>query len=361
MVVSYKWANIIMFAFEWLHRVIFICFFRKDTRNRIPDTGCGIAEIGFQKLAKILFIQSCLMHPLSLRSMKKAFVQLHIAVFLAGFTAILGKLILLNEGLLVWYRLFLTVIVLGTIMVYKKQLIKIYVKDCFKIAGVGLVIAIHWVAFYGSVKYANVSVALVCFSATGFFTAVFEPIVLRKRIVYAELMLGIIAISGIYIIFDFHPQYKTGIIFGIISAMGSALFPVFNKQLLFRFTPRTLTLYELGGGLLFLSFLLPFYLSEFPAVYYFPTLPDLGWLLILAVLCTVVSFDLQLNALKKISAFTANLTYNLEPVYGIILAFIFFQENKLFHREFFIGLALIILAISLQMFRVFRQSKKYHR
>jgi len=114
------------------------------------------------------------MLPLSLRSMKKAFVQLHIAVFLAGFTAILGKLILLNEGLLVWYRLFLTVIVLGTIMLYKKQLIKIHVKDCFKIAGVGLVIAIHWVAFYGSVKYANVSVALVCFSATGFFTAVFN-------------------------------------------------------------------------------------------------------------------------------------------------------------------------------------------
>ena len=201
-------------------------------------------------------------------------------------------------------------------------------------------------------KYANISVALVCFSATGFFTAIFEPFILKKRLVIAELLLGLLAISGIYVIFDFHPKYKVGVIFGIISAMGSALFPVFNKQLLFRFTPRVLTLYELGFGLIALTVLLPWYLFNFKATYYFPTFSDMGWLLILAVLCTVVSFDLQLNALKKISAFTANLTYNLEPVYGILLAFVFFQENKLFHNEFFIGLGLILLAILLQMLRV---------
>jgi drug/metabolite transporter (DMT)-like permease len=288
--------------------------------------------------------------------MKKAFIQLHIAVFFAGFTAILGKLIQLNEGLLVWYRLFLTVLVLGAIMIYKKQLESISLKDLLKIAGVGLIIAIHWVSFYGSVKYANVSVALVCFSATGFFTAIFEPVIFRKKIVIAELLLGILAISGIYIIFDFHPQYKIGIIFGIISAMGSALFPIFNKQLLLRFSPKILTLYELGSGLILLTALVPFYLMEFKAAYYLPTLTDFGWLLILAVICTVISFDLQLNALKKISAFTANLTYNLEPVYGIILAFIFFDEGKSLHYEFYIGLALIVTAIILQMLRVWRQA-----
>jgi len=284
--------------------------------------------------------------------MKKAFLQLHIAVFLAGFTAILGKLILLNEGLLVWYRLLLTVVILGALMFYKKQLKAIPYQDLLKITGVGAVIAIHWVTFYGSVKYANVSVALVCFSATGFFTALLEPLLLRKRIVVAELLLGLLAISGIYIIFDFHPQYKLGIIFGIVSAMGSAVFPILNKQLLLRFSPRILTLYELGGGLVILTLLLPFYLSQYPASYYLPSVSDWLWLLVLAVLCTVVSFDLELNALKKISAFTANLTYNLEPVYGILLAFVFFQENKLFHNEFFIGLGLILLAIVLQMVRV---------
>ena len=299
-------------------------------------------------------IYSC---PLSLLPMKKAFIQLHIAVFLAGFTAILGKLILLNEGLLVWYRLLLTVLILGVIMFYKKQLEKISAKDLLKIAGVGLVIAIHWVTFYGSVKYATVSVALVCLSASGFFTAILEPIILRKRIVFFELFLGLLALAGIYIIFDFHPQYKTGIIFGILAALGSALFPIFNKQLLHRFTPRTLTLYELGGGLVFLTFLLPFYLKSFPALYYLPTLTDWGWLVILASLCTVVCFDLQLNALRRISAFTANLTYNLEPVYGILLAFIFFNESKMLHKEFYIGLSMIMLAVILQMGRVVYRSK----
>lgn len=287
--------------------------------------------------------------------MKKALIQLHIAVFLAGFTAILGKLIQLNEGLLVWYRLVLTVLVLGFIMILKNQLKGIIFRDLLKITGVGVIIAIHWVAFYGSVKYANVSVALVCFSATGFFTALFEPMVLKRGIVIAELLLGILAIAGIYIIFDFHPQYKVGIIFGIVSAIGSALFPIFNKKLLTRFTPRMLTLYELGGGLVILTLLLPFYLYSFPAEYYFPSFSDWMWLLILAVLCTVISFDLQLNALKKVSAFTANLTYNLEPVYGIILAFIFFNESKMLKGEFYIGLGLIILAIILHMWRLKRQ------
>jgi len=290
--------------------------------------------------------------------MRKAFIQLHAAVFLAGFTAILGKLILLNEGLLVWYRLVITVVVLLGWMLFKKQLRLIPTKDIFKIAGVGLVLAIHWVAFYGSVKYANVSVALVCFSATGFFTALLEPLMLKKRMVWMELALGMLAMAGIYIIFDFHPQYKLGILFGIVAALGSAIFPVLNKELLVRFTPRTLTFYELAGGLVCLTFILPVYLQFFPADYYAPLLSDWGWLLILSVVCTIFCFDLQLNALRKISAFTANLTYNLEPVYGIILAFIIFGENKMLHPKFFLGLGFIILAIVLQMMIVLWKHKR---
>ena len=290
--------------------------------------------------------------------MKKSLIQLHIAVFLAGFTAILGKLITLNEGLLVWFRLLITVITLGGILYFKKQIQLIPFKDVLKIFAVGAIVAIHWVTFYGSVKYANVSVALVCFSATGFFTAFFEPLILKKRISLSEVALGLIAISGICVIFDFHPQYKLGIIFGIISAVGSSLFPIYNKRLLVTYSSRILTFYELGGGLLVLSVLVPFYLMQFPALYYIPTTSDWLWLLVLAWLCTVLSFDLQLNALKKISAFTANLTYNLEPVYGIILAFIFFKENENLHREFYIGVLLILLAVVLQMLRVRREYKQ---
>lgn len=289
--------------------------------------------------------------------MRKALIQLHIAVFLAGFTAILGKLIMLNEGLLVWFRLFVTVITLGAILFFRNQLLRIPAKDVLKIFGVGTIVAIHWVTFYGSVKYANVSVALVCFSATGFFTAFFEPLILKRKISSVEVLLGLMAIAGIYIIFDFHPQYKMGIIFGIISAMGSALFPIFNKTLLLTYSPRILTLYELGGGLLALTILVPVYLTQFPATYYLPTTTDWLWLLVLAWLCTVLSFDLQLNALKKISAFTANLTYNLEPVYGIILAFIFFKENQNLYREFYFGVLLILLAVILQMIRIYRSQR----
>lgn len=292
--------------------------------------------------------------------MKKALLQLHAAVFLAGFTAILGKLITLNEGLLVWFRLFITVLTLGAILVYKKQLMLIPFNDMLKIFGVGVIVALHWVTFYGSVKYANVSVALVCFSATGFFTALFEPVILKRKLSVVEILLGLLAILGIYIIFDFHPQYKLGIVFGLLSAVGSALFPIFNKKLLLTYSPKILTLYELGGGLLVLTLIVPFYLIFFPAVYYAPTTTDWLWLLVLAWFCTVLSFDLQLNALKKISAFTANLTYNLEPVYGIIMAFIFFKENKNLHSQFYMGLLLIIFAVALQMMRIARQQKEPH-
>ena len=290
--------------------------------------------------------------------MKKAFLQLHVAVFLAGFTAILGKLIRLNEGMLVWWRILLTVIVLAGWLYFTRQLEKISLRSFFKIAAVGFVIALHWILFYGSIKYATISVALVCFSATGFFTAVLEPVILRKRVAWLELLLGLLSIAGLYIIFDFHPQYKTGIIFGLLSAIGSALFPIFNKQLLKEFKPTTLTLYELGGGLILLTLILPLYHQYFPAAYYLTTPHDWVWLLILAVFCTVLLFLLQLNALKKISAFTSNLTFNLEPVYGIIMAFIFFNESKMLHSAFFFGLALIVLAVVLQMLMVYRQAKK---
>src|SRR6478672_1561971 len=142
--------------------------------------------------------------------MKKAFLQLHAAVFLAGFTGVLGKLIQLSEGMLVWWRIFITIIVLFIWLRISGQVEILKKKEITKVAGVGLLIALHWIFFYGSIKYANISVALVCFSATGFFTAIFEPIVLQKKMAWIELALGMMSIVGIYIIFDFHPQYKLG-------------------------------------------------------------------------------------------------------------------------------------------------------
>ncbi len=290
--------------------------------------------------------------------MKKAFLQLHFAVILAGFTAILGKLITLNEGLLTAYRMLLTVVILATILFFRKQLKKLSWKNTFTLFGVGAIISLHWVSFYGSIKYANVSVSVTCLSTIGFFTSLFEPLIKRRRVDLVEVFLGMLAIAGVYLIFNFYPEYKTGIIFGIISAMLACLFPILNKTLLNKFTPNTVTLYEMSGGFIALCFILPVYLQFFPAEYFIPTSSDWLWLLILAGVCTVFAFNLSLHALKHISAFTTNLTYNFEPVYSIILAFIIFKENKFLGAGFYFGFALILLAVSLQMVRVYQERKK---
>ena len=284
--------------------------------------------------------------------MKKAFIQLHVAVFLAGFTAILGKLITLHEGMLVWYRMLITAVTLMALLYFKKELQRLSLKNIFKIFSVGAIVALHWLTFYGSIKYSNVSVSLTCLSAIGFFTAFLDPLIMKRKIDITEVFLGMLAIAGIYLIFDFYPQYKLGILFGIISAMLASLFPILNKNLLKEFSPKTVTLYEMCGGVIALIFILPFYLKLFPAEYYFPTISDWLWLLVLSWLCTVFAFILSLNALKKVSPFTANLAYNLEPVYGIILAFIIFKENKYLSAGFYYGLGLILLAVILQMLRV---------
>ena len=289
--------------------------------------------------------------------MKKAFLQLHIAVIFAGFTAILGKLINLNEGILVWYRMLFSAITLAIILLLRKEFIRISFLNTMKLFGVGTLIALHWVTFYGSIKYANVSVSVTCLSAIGFFTSFIEPVIMKRRIDVIEVLLGMLAIAGIYLIFNFYPEYKTGIIFGIISALLACLFPIFNKTLLKDFSAKTVTMYEMTGGFLALCLIVPFYIRFFPAKYFIPTLTDLFWLLILAWICTVFAFILSLNALKYISAFTVNLTYNFEPIYSILLAFLIFKENKFLGAGFYFGFGLILLAISLQMARVWNERK----
>jgi drug/metabolite transporter (DMT)-like permease len=287
--------------------------------------------------------------------MKKAFVQLHIAVFLAGFTGILGRLITLNEGLLVWYRLLITAATMWLVFSLRKRIQSISTIDKLRITGVGFIAALHWVSFYGAIKYANVSVALVCFSSVGFFTALFEPLLLRRRFAAVELGLGLLAMAGIYIIFQFDARYKTGIAIGVVSAMLGAVFPILNRQLLQRMNAETLMSWEISGGFLTLSLLMPFYLHYFPVPSLLPGLSDWGWLLVLSWFCSVWAFQLSASALQKISAFTVNLSYQLEPIYGIVLAFIVYHENAYLHASFYAGLFLILLAVALQSARIYLQ------
>src|SRR5688572_4065061 len=287
--------------------------------------------------------------------MKKAFLQLHLAVFLAGFTGILGRLISLNEGMIVWYRLLFTAVTMLVLFGLRKKLHALALADILKIVGVGFIAAMHWVTFYGSIKYSNVSVALVCFSAISFFTALFEPLILRKKINRTEMFLGLMTMGGIYIIFHFDAQYKTGIIIGLISAILAALFPIYNRQFLKRgINVETMLAWQQTGGLITLSILLPFYLQQFPVESFFPGKEDLLWLLVLAWFCSVIAFQFSSNALKRLSAFTVN----LEPVYGILLAFIVYKENELLSKWFYIGFAIIAVALIIHIIILVKHEKK---
>ena len=290
--------------------------------------------------------------------MKKAFFQLHIAVFLAGFTGILGRLITLNEGMIVWYRLLFTAVTMWILFWVMKKLKRIPLADILKITAVGFIAAMHWVTFYGSIKYANVSVALVCFSAISFFTALFEPLILKKRINWLELFLGLVTLSGIYVIFHFDTQFKTGIIVGLISAVLASLFPIYNREFLKRINVETMLTWQQTGGFLVLSALLPFYLQKFPTETFDPGWENTGWLLVLSWFCSVIAFQLSANALKRLSAFTVNLTYNLEPVYGILLAFAVYNENEYLSKWFFIGFGIIAAALITHVYILIRVERK---
>lgn len=290
--------------------------------------------------------------------MKKAFLQLHISIFLAGFTGILGLLINLNEGLIVWYRLLITSVTMWILFSLNGKLQRIAFKDILKLSCIGFLAAIHWVTFYGSIKYANVSVALVCFSASGFFTAFLEPVLHRTRIKWVDVFLGLMVIAGITIIFHFDPQFKTGIILGIICAILMAFVMIFIRQFVQRINTETLLTYQLSGGFIALSAFIPLYLKLFPTDYVFPNLKDWIWLLVLAWFCSVLAFMLSANALKKLSAFTVNLSFNLEPVYGILLAIIFFGESNQMSWSFFLGFALIATSLIIHVVLLLIREKR---
>ena len=290
--------------------------------------------------------------------MRKAFLQLHLAVFLAGFTGVLGQLITLNEGMLVWYRLLITALSMWILYSFTRKLQPVTAIDKLKLAGVGFLAALHWVTFYGSIKYANVSVALVCFSATGFFTALLEPLFLRRRLIVIELLLGLLVIAGISIIFHFDPRYKTGIGLGVASAVFLAVVMILLKQFVARINSETMLTWQISGGLLTLTLVMPLYLQQFPVASYWPGWENMGWLLVLSLFCSVWAFRLSADALKKLSAFTVNLTFNLEPLYGIILAFILFKENKNLNHWFYTGLLLIVFSVVLNMLRIQRMARR---
>ena len=280
----------------------------------------------------------------------KAFIQLHLSVFLAGFTGLFGKLITLNEVDIVWYRMLFTSLIL---MVFT-GLPRVGWKKFLQIAGCGALLGLHWMLFYCSIKASNVSIGVVCFALVGFFTAIFEPMIFRRRVSWAELLLSLITVAGLLCIFSFDARYRYGISIGVVSSAACALYAICNKKVSVGVRSRTMLMYQMSGGIFGVSIIIPFYLMVFPAgqdVIVIPAGSNLWWMLCHALFCTIGMYLLQIQALKQLSAFTVNLTYNLEPCYTILLAFLFFGEVRELNLSFYAGIALVILSVVLQTLR----------
>lgn len=289
--------------------------------------------------------------------MRKAYFLMHAAILLWGFTGIFGKLIQMNEGMIVWYRMIISAVSLAMYMLWKKKSFKVTSKTIFIISLTGIVVALHWITFYGAIKASNVSVTLACFSSIALFTAIMEPMIFRTRHHPSEILLGAGVIAGIYLIFSFQTGYALGILLSLISAALGSLFTIINRRLMQHYHAELVTFYELSAGFLFLTLILPAYFHFTGNTFIIPDLLDTLWLLLLSVLCTTVAFTISLEALKKINAFTMNLSVNLEPLYSIILAIIIFNEGKELNSGFYAGAALIVGTVVLHTLMVFTKKR----
>ena len=280
--------------------------------------------------------------------MRRSYLLLHFAVILAGFTGVFGKLISLNEGLLAWYRVFFSWIILFFVLKLFRINANIRFREKADIARAGIFITIHWVFFYASIKYANISVGVVCYCLTGFFTAIFKPLISKTQLQVSELLLSALTLLGIGLIFHFDTSHQLGIALGVISSALAALYTVYNERLVWRYDSKLINYYQMMGGTLVLGILLPAYLYFFPVESLIPGWRDTVYLFLLALFCTVGLYVVFTEVLKKIPAFTVNLTFNLEPIYAIAIAFLFFGESKEVNLSFYAGLFFVVLSVILQ-------------
>ena len=288
----------------------------------------------------------------------KAYLNMHIATFLWGITAILGRVISIQEFPLVWFRVFIVSIAMSFIPKLILQLRQLKRKEIYIVSGIGILLTIHWLLWYSSIKYANASVAVSCIACISLFVSILEPLLLKTPFDSSNLFLGIIVIPGILLINQsLELNYKIGFLLGILSAVFAALFTIYNKKHTQHISPNLITFIQMLSGLIFLTVLLPFYMYWQPGNFHFPNQKDLILLLILALGCTVIPYNLFLRTLKVTDAFTTTLINNLEPVYGIVLAAILLGESKELNWKFYAGTVIILSAVFIHAFLTHRQQK----
>jgi drug/metabolite transporter (DMT)-like permease len=277
----------------------------------------------------------------------KNYVQLHFIVLIWGLTAILGLLINISALAVVFYRTLFATVILLFLLYFWKLSFKVSLKEFLKIVGVGLIIGLHWILFFAAARVSTASVCLVGIATCSFWTSLIEPLMSSRKVKIYELALGVMVVIGLYIIFSVEFQYIEGLIMAILAAMLASVFTVLNGKLTHRHNHYVITFYEMMGAFIGSVLLIPLYLFYFDTeiLNFIPYEWDWLYLIILAGICTVLAFSMSVKVQKVLSAFVVNLTVNLEPIYGIILAFLIFGEEEKMSLGFYIGTAIILFSV----------------
>ena len=276
----------------------------------------------------------------------KSYLNLHLIVFIWGFTAILGALITIKADALVWYRMFLAGIFIAVFLVVKKKSFKVSLKSFLKFVFVGLLIALHWILFFQAIHVSNVSITLSVFSLGAFFASLLEPIFYGRKIVGYEVFFGLIIIAGLALIIQVEINYLNGMYYALASIILGVLFTLFNGKLIQDHDPSVISFYEFMAGAFFISIYFLFE-QKFSADFFVLSINNWILIFILASVCTAYAFTASVKVMQKLTPYTVMLTTNLEPVYGIILAYFILGGKEKMSTEFYIGAVIIVITVIL--------------
>lgn len=276
----------------------------------------------------------------------KNLLILHFTVFIWGFTGILGALISVDAVQMVWYRVLIATVTLFIYFKFSKKSLKVTRKQFLKFFFTGAIVALHWIFFFHAIKVSTVSVTLVCLSSFTLFTAILEPLIKKQRIQIPDIIIGLIIILGIYLIFKFESKYTAGIIFGLSAALASSLFGTINSVLVQKSDALVISFYEITGAFIWISL---YRLTDQSLLTEHFNLSATDWLYLtlLGTICTALAYVAGVSVMRTISAFQVALITNLEPVYGILLAFIFFGTKETMSVGFYLGAVIILGAVFL--------------
>ena len=288
----------------------------------------------------------------------KHYLHLHFLVFIAGFTAILGEVITIGSIALVWHRMFIALVLTFLFLIYKGYNLIINTKNLLKFSIAGIIIALHWITFFEAIEQSNISITLAMFSTGAFFASLLEPIFFKRKVRPVEIILGFLVICGVFIILNANINSFIGVVLGITSALLASLFSVLNGKLVQKNNPVVISFYEFLSGVIFILLYLIFSgnLAELTITSLISY--DYLYIFILGSICTAYAFIASVHILKYLSPYTLVLTYNLEPVYGILLAIFIFPETEKMEFSFYVGTLIILSTIIINSILKYRKSKK---